>query len=337
MYGFAQHQSNFFNNIFTDCAPSCQNFGPSSAAVTGGLIEEYISDRFKVTFLVDADCRPARIALRRWLDQRNPAGSRGECDRPALWRCDPGSASELGVSRLLRRLLSSASALDCDRSIDQFGHQPDPGFRPAEGRARSKNTNSAFRFLFTAGCSTKIPSRPARKNWLDHSNIGESNIFWPITWDWRVDSRVGNHTAFPAHLAPRSGPLSVLEPNRTSRGAFHRGLGLPGTRDAGCRVVPTSYAPVDHDQRNTLNMGFNASLPGQTFASTNVYYGSGFTNGNPGRAISRKLSAPAHDLRHFARKEFWREGEIPPLLDCFECGESPRVARQQLDLWRISL
>jgi hypothetical protein len=49
VYGFAQHQSNYFNNVFTDCAPSCQNFGPSSAAVTGGLIEEFISDRFKVT------------------------------------------------------------------------------------------------------------------------------------------------------------------------------------------------------------------------------------------------------------------------------------------------
>jgi outer membrane receptor protein involved in Fe transport len=30
-----------------------------------------------------------------------------------------------------------------------------------------------------------------------------------------------------------------------------------------------------------LNVGFNASLPWQSFASTNVYYGSGFTNGSP--------------------------------------------------------
>jgi outer membrane receptor protein involved in Fe transport len=39
---------------------------------------------------------------------------------------------------------------------------------------------------------------------------------------------------------------------------------------------------VDHDQRNTLNVGFNGSLPGHAYASTNVYYGSGFTNGLPG-------------------------------------------------------
>jgi len=38
---------------------------------------------------------------------------------------------------------------------------------------------------------------------------------------------------------------------------------------------------VDHDQRNTLNVGFNATLPWQAYASTNVYYGSGFTNGIP--------------------------------------------------------
>jgi outer membrane receptor protein involved in Fe transport len=41
-------------------------------------------------------------------------------------------------------------------------------------------------------------------------------------------------------------------------------------------------SPVDHDQRNTLNVGFNANLPWHAYASTNVYYGSGFSNGLPG-------------------------------------------------------
>ena len=30
-----------------------------------------------------------------------------------------------------------------------------------------------------------------------------------------------------------------------------------------------------------MNFGFNGNLPWQSFASTNVYYGSGFTNGIP--------------------------------------------------------
>ena len=31
VYGFGQRQSNFFNNVFTDCGAACQNFGASSA------------------------------------------------------------------------------------------------------------------------------------------------------------------------------------------------------------------------------------------------------------------------------------------------------------------
>src|ERR1700691_5639483 len=49
VYGFGQNQSNYFNNVFTDCGANCQNYGASSAAVTGHLTEEYMSDRFKVT------------------------------------------------------------------------------------------------------------------------------------------------------------------------------------------------------------------------------------------------------------------------------------------------
>ena len=54
----------------------------------------------------------------------------------------------------------------------------------------------------------------------------------------------------------------------------------PVTTTCGLDILP-GYSPVDHDQRNTLNLGFNASLPWQSFASINVYYGSGFTNGDP--------------------------------------------------------
>jgi len=49
---------------------------------------------------------------------------------------------------------------------------------------------------------------------------------------------------------------------------------------AQCDVNP-GYTPLDHDQRNTLNTGYSSALPLRTFASMNVQYGSGFTNGNP--------------------------------------------------------
>jgi outer membrane receptor protein involved in Fe transport len=38
---------------------------------------------------------------------------------------------------------------------------------------------------------------------------------------------------------------------------------------------------LDHDQRHTLNVGADVNLPRRSYASTNVSYASGFTNGNP--------------------------------------------------------
>jgi hypothetical protein len=51
----------------------------------------------------------------------------------------------------------------------------------------------------------------------------------------------------------------------------------------------TNFSPstplflLDHDQRNTLNVGGNLALPWRSYASTNVYYGSGFSNAFPGQ------------------------------------------------------
>jgi outer membrane receptor protein involved in Fe transport len=45
-------------------------------------------------------------------------------------------------------------------------------------------------------------------------------------------------------------------------------------------VPPPGYSALDHDQRNTLNLGFNGNLPYQITGSSNVYYGSGFSNGH---------------------------------------------------------
>jgi outer membrane receptor protein involved in Fe transport len=91
--------------------------------------------------------------------------------------------------------------------------------------------------------------------------------------------------------------LTLRSPRLWNRGQFHLaysnqiaratspitgGLICPPPVSPTCGLaIPPGYSPVDHDQRNTLNVGFNASLPNQSFASMNVYYGSGFTNGMP--------------------------------------------------------
>ena len=115
-------------------------------------------------------------------------------------------------------------------------------------------------------------------NFLDHSNIGDSSLYFPVTvngalvraWEVSLVSprlwRYGHaHLAYSNQIAEQRGDLTgglICYP----AGSCDPGFG---------------YSPVDHDQRNTLSVGFNATLPKRITASSNLTYGSGFVNGNP--------------------------------------------------------
>jgi len=118
-------------------------------------------------------------------------------------------------------------------------------------------------------------------NFLDHSNLGESNMYFPIAVDGAL-VRAWEMTLRSPQLA-HLGQFHVTYANQIAeqRGNIIGGFtcSLPG--DPAC-ALGFSYSPVDHDQRNTLNTGFTASLPWHTWFSSNVYYGSGFTNGLAG-------------------------------------------------------
>jgi hypothetical protein len=118
-------------------------------------------------------------------------------------------------------------------------------------------------------------------NFLDHSNLGESNMYFPIAVDgalvraWEMTLR-----------SPQLGKLGQFHLTYSNQIAEQRGNIIGGftcsiASDPACDLGP-NYTPVDHDQRDTLNTGFTAKLPARTWFSTNVYYGSGFVNGLAG-------------------------------------------------------
>ena len=121
-------------------------------------------------------------------------------------------------------------------------------------------------------------------NFLDHANVGESNIYFPIAvdgaliraWELAIRSpelaRVGRfHLAYSNQIAEQ-------------RGNVIGGFTCSDPSDPACDLGP-NYIPVDHDQRHTLNTGFTVKLPIHSWFATNVYYGSGFTNGLAGSGI----------------------------------------------------
>jgi hypothetical protein len=114
-------------------------------------------------------------------------------------------------------------------------------------------------------------------NFLDHNNIGASNIFFPLT-DTRALIRGWELTLRSPRIAHR-GQVHLAYSNQIAEG----GGVITGGLDNVAVCPPGVYlCPLDHDQRNTLNVGGDVNLPWRSYASTNVYYGSGFTNGQQG-------------------------------------------------------
>ena len=116
-------------------------------------------------------------------------------------------------------------------------------------------------------------------NFLDHSNLGESNMYFPIAVDGAL-VRAWELTLRSPQIA-KLGQFHLTYSNQIAeqRGNIIGGFTCSVPGDSACNPGNFDYTPVDHDQRDTLNAGFTASLPQHSFFSTNVYYGSGFSNG----------------------------------------------------------
>src|SRR5580658_5372410 len=271
VYGFGQHQYNYFENQFTD---GSQNFPASSIGVSGGLASVFIDDKFKVT---------SWLTLIAGLRQTHFTADIVEN------ATDPRFGVAVRVPHLnwvLRAFYGdfyqAPPLVTATGPLLGLATSQSLTFAPLRGeRDREHQFGLTIPYRGWALDADNFETRA--KNWLDHNNIGESNLFWPITWDraliqgWELTLRSPNlwhrgqfHLAYANQIAQATSPITG-------------GLICPVPVTSSCPLdIPPGLAPVDHDQRNTLNVGLNTDLPWQTYASTNVYYGSGFTNGFPG-------------------------------------------------------
>lgn len=133
------------------------------------------------------------------------------------------------------------------------------------------------------------------KNFLDHSNLGESNMYFPIAVDGALVRAWEATLRSPTLEHWGQFHLSYSNQIAEQRGNIIGGFTCSIATDPACDLGP-AYTPVDHDQRNTLNTGFTANLPARTWLASNVYYGSGFHNGLAGSGFGPYQSdyLPAH-------------------------------------------
>jgi outer membrane receptor protein involved in Fe transport len=146
------------------------------------------------------------------------------------------------------------------------------GFIPLKGERDEENQVGLT--IPLAGWSFDVNNfRQRARNYFDHNAIGNSNVFFPLTiagariYGWEFTARS------PRIL--RRGELAIAYSylHIEGQGAVTGGLTDFSFPDGG-------YSFLDHDQRHTLHTNFNVTLPFRTWASGNLYYGSGFKDGS---------------------------------------------------------
>jgi hypothetical protein len=267
VYGYGQHETDLFGVEFND--GSYQNFSQSDT-LAGGVEEAYVEDKYKPSS---------------WLTLMG--GERQTHFQAAI--SENAIYPRIGAAVLIPRLHWVFRGF--------YGHfyQPPPlTSLSGPGLAYANGTNTSFVPLRGERdeehqFGVQIPFRgwlldadtfqTRANNFLDHSNIGESSIFIPVTvqgaliqaWETTLRSpllwRYGQfHLAYSNQIAQQIGPITG-------------GLICYSPNDPSACAVAPGYSALDHDQRNTLNVGFNGNLPRHAYGSFNIYYGSGFSNG----------------------------------------------------------
>ena len=264
-HSFYQHDSSLFGVVFNDGSAQAIH---ETDAVTGGNLEGSLSDSYRVA---------------NWLTLL--AGVRLSSFHGGVTEnyADPRFGAAVSIPDIhwvLRgfygRYYQAPPLVSLQGPLLAYANANNTGFAVLRGE-RDEEHEFSIQIPYR-GWALDVDNFKTRvNNFLDHSNIGESNVFIPITVDGAL-VRAWEATLRSPSLW-RRGQFHLAYSNQIAeqRGAITGGL----ICTSGCDTS-FDYTPVDHDQRNTLNTGFTAYLPMRSWFSSNVYYGSGFSNGTAG-------------------------------------------------------
>jgi hypothetical protein len=271
LYSFYQRDSQEFGAIFSDSSSDgSDNLSPVVEHPDGSLVAFFIDDKFKPFswLTLSAGMRPTHFS--------------GGITENAI---SPRFGATLTIPRLrwtLRAfyghyyqappLVTASGALLplCDGEC---------GFISLHGE-RDEEHQFGVTIPFHGWTIDADTFRTRVNNFFDHDVIGESNLFFPLTIQEAL-IRGWELTLRSPRIAHRA-QLRLSYSNQVAYGGGGITGGLTDFTSNLCDPKPGLCA-LDHDQRNTLNVGGDISLPWRSYASTNVYYGSGFSNAFPGQ------------------------------------------------------
>jgi outer membrane receptor protein involved in Fe transport len=263
IYGFAQQDNQLFGLIFND--NSAPNLDPPDVETpVGSVVAVYAEDQLKAT---------SWLTLNAGLRQTHFSGGVTE----------NATSPRVGASVRIPKLnwvfrgfyghfYQAPPLLTASGPLLQFVTNQNLGFVPLHGE-RDEEHQFGVTIPFRGWTIDADNFLTRANNFFDHNNLNNSDIFFPITiqgaringWELtlrspRIRNRAQLYLTYSNQLALGFGNIN----GGLTDFSFGDGFGL-----------------LDHDQRNTLHVGGQFTLPWRSYASTDVYYASGFTNGDP--------------------------------------------------------
>ena len=265
LYGFAQQDTQLFDLLFNDGSGTSPLRDTEN--LSGALTALYLEDQFRATswFTLNAGIR-----------QTHFSGSVVENST------SPRFGAALRVPKLnwvFRAFyghfyqappLATLTGPSLQQVITNQGFV----FTPLHGE-RDEESQFGVNIPLKAWTIDADTFRTRATNYFDHNNLNNSDIFFPVTVNGALTR--GWELTLRSPRIKNRGQLYLTYSNQLAqgRGCIQGGLIPP------CDIPASELFSLDHDQRNTLHIGGNLSLPWHSFASTDVYYASGFSNGAP--------------------------------------------------------
>jgi hypothetical protein len=272
LYSFVQAENDLFGVAANGLCVTDNNPCNQPATANAGLVEFYLADHLRLGQYVTLIAGERFSIYRAWLNES------------AIY---PRIGATLQIPRLhwvLRgfygHFFQPAPILTVSSSVLNYASQQSSGpntFTPIPSE-RDEEHQFGIQIPYKSWLLDVANVKNRVNNFLDHSNLGESNMYFPIAVDGAL-VRAWELTLRSPQLA-RLGQFHLSYSNQIAeqRGNIIGGFTCSIANDPACDLG-SNYIPVDHDQRQTLNTGFTANLPRHAWLSTNVYYGSGFSNG----------------------------------------------------------
>jgi outer membrane cobalamin receptor len=264
LYGFAQQDGQLFGLICHDPA-QCENVDPPERhSPNGSLAAVYAEEQFKAT---------SWLALNAGLRQTHFSGGVVE----------NASSPRVGASLRIPKLnwvfrafyghfYQAPPLITVSGPLLQAANNQNLSFIPLHGE-RDEEHQFGVTIPFRGWTLDASNFLTRAVNFFDHNNFNNSDLFFPITiqgaringWELTLRSPQICHRA-QVYLT-YSNQLAL------AFGNINGGLTDFSFGDG--------FSLLDHDQRHTLHLGARYDLPFHSYAATDVYYASGFTNGNP--------------------------------------------------------